>query len=1119
LHKSMKKLLILFFSLSCFAAPPIVIPGGNLPIDTDPSTNSFLFGVDLGDPPPNQTKRFPTSLFLGGGSGTNSGDVNIYATDYGIIDITGVTNSVAPILAAIAAAPTSGGTVILPGGIIRIDSTIEILNKPLVRLQGIGAEHALYSGVPTKGTVLKWGGVTNGIMMKVGATVASPRAVPGNGVSGIAFDANVLAAYGLQIISSWHGFYQDIHVHNAKTVGLLTTTIDLAATEDVQGCDFINISVTAVSTFAQSGIGIQCTSGAIGIGNTSGCKFSNIQIYHRDGIGWDFGDTDTLTGDQIMVNRYSLGGTGIGIVFQGSDTPGLGHTRHNALFNVQPVGGLTAKGTGLAQPSGPNWILYDFGNSAPTPVIETGAILYGTSTRGSIPVNDIYQKGRNAAGTDDINMWKVNSLNEVETDSQTRFSANVTIGNTRNISFSTSTGSKIGTGTTQKIGFWNAVPIDQQLQTTDLKIALTNIGIISAVSGATPLNLNGGTATGNFTISANNVALKGRNAANSADLDIIKLNALDEIELSGIWRLNNSGTFGDARNLVLGSSTGNKIGTAITQKLGLWNATPVVQQVQTTDLKVALTNIGIIGAASGATPLNLNGGDITANSFIGSGTTADSNIQLPDNDATHFATIQAHNTTLTNINIILPPQLFDGLMKVYVEGVTNFVITNAIAGVDYSTNFSGGGGVAGSIINPGPIASLATQIPEFSGTTGTNMIPSTNNLILWDATQATRSITANLSGANDPVLTFGNNSIAVSGALTLTPILANTTALTGNGYSVTGSGTTPGYIFTGTLNTSGNIDGAVQIKMTNTASGGSTYLFKILGGAAGATDLFRVNTGGAVVASSSFTGTSFISSGGPPSYTVSSAGGWGTTANGVVVWYDSGLTSFTSISLGPNDSSPNTGIIKAPSATGTDTTGGTVIVQAGASTGAGVPGKVQGQRSIVGTTGSSVNTYGTAFALGGVLNVNTTTTGNVGAGEDDLITYSIPAAQMSVNGDSIDFDMAGTFAATVNAKRLRVYFGATAIFDSTSLVLNGLAWRVHGKIIRTGAATQKATIEATVGGTLLSAVNSTITQYTTPGETLSGAVIIKATGSDDGGVPADNAVVQQISSVRYYTAP
>lgn len=39
----------------------------------------------------------------------------------------------------------------------------------------------------------------------------------------------------------------------------------------------------------------------------------------------------------------------------------------------------------------------------------------------------------------------------------------------------------------------------------------------------------------------------------------------------------NSLTFGEGRDIVAGTSTGTKIGTATSQKLGIWNATPIVQ--------------------------------------------------------------------------------------------------------------------------------------------------------------------------------------------------------------------------------------------------------------------------------------------------------------------------------------------------------------------------------------------------------------------------------------------------------------------------------------------------------------------------------------------------------------
>lgn len=45
-------------------------------------------------------------------------------------------------------------------------------------------------------------------------------------------------------------------------------------------------------------------------------------------------------------------------------------------------------------------------------------------------------------------------------------------------------------------------------------------------------------------------------------------------ELTGLGTL----TFADAKNIVFNTTTGTKIGTAVGQKIGFWNATPVVQQ-------------------------------------------------------------------------------------------------------------------------------------------------------------------------------------------------------------------------------------------------------------------------------------------------------------------------------------------------------------------------------------------------------------------------------------------------------------------------------------------------------------------------------------------------------------
>jgi len=47
--------------------------------------------------------------------------------------------------------------------------------------------------------------------------------------------------------------------------------------------------------------------------------------------------------------------------------------------------------------------------------------------------------------------------------------------------------------------------------------------------------------------------------------------------------LNGGATFGEGDNIAVGTSTGTKIGTATSQKIGFFNATPVVQQTNVAD--------------------------------------------------------------------------------------------------------------------------------------------------------------------------------------------------------------------------------------------------------------------------------------------------------------------------------------------------------------------------------------------------------------------------------------------------------------------------------------------------------------------------------------------------------
>lgn len=149
-------------------------------------------------------------------------------------------------------------------------------------------------------------------------------------------------------------------------------------------------------------------------------------------------------------------------------------------------------------------------------------------------------------------------------------------------------------------------------------------------------------------------------------------------------------------------------------------------------------------------------------------------------------------------------------------------------------------------------------------------------------------------------------------------------------------------------------------------------------------------------------------------------------------------------------------------------------------------------------------------SVGGTLSVNTTAVGNVGTGEDDLMSYSIAANSMSGTGHHVRFRAAGTIANTVNAKRLRVKYGATTIMDTGAAgipISTAISWVLTGSITRVGGTSQ--VVEA-----CLNTSNATLASYagvTTAAETLSGAVTLKLTGE----ATSNNDIVQNLMLVDW----
>ncbi len=201
------------------------------------------------------------------------------------------------------------------------------------------------------------------------------------------------------------------------------------------------------------------------------------------------------------------------------------------------------------------------------------------------------------------------------------FTGTVTFGDGVNLVVGSTSGTKLGTATTQKIGFYNGTPIVQPLGSDDVLASLVSLGLRAASSNP-PLNLGSGTLSAGTMQSPSGTSLT---VGTVGAADTLAINTAGAqrvlIGVAGGW------TFADTTNFIVGTTTGLKIGTATNQKVGFYNSTPVVQTTGATDVLAGLVTLGL-RAASSNPPLNLG---TTANLSAGNlylGTTVDSLVKL-----------------------------------------------------------------------------------------------------------------------------------------------------------------------------------------------------------------------------------------------------------------------------------------------------------------------------------------------------------------------------------------------------------------------------------------------------------------------------------------------------------
>lgn len=147
-----------------------------------------------------------------------------------------------------------------------------------------------------------------------------------------------------------------------------------------------------------------------------------------------------------------------------------------------------------------------------------------------------------------------------------------------------------------------------------------------------------------------------------------------------------------------------------------------------------------------------------------------------------------------------------------------------------------------------------------------------------------------------------------------------------------------------------------------------------------------------------------------------------------------------------------------------------------------------------------------------VLSSQTTAVGNVGAGVDNLMSYSLAASKLATNGGAVRIRGWGTAANNATAKNLLLKFGTASLLGTLALTASQVGkWYVEAVVTRTGVDTQdfSAVVIESVGTTLAAGRQAHLMGTATEDD--GAAIVIQFQG--EGG--ADNDVVQEGMIVEY----
>lgn len=161
---------------------------------------------------------------------------------------------------------------------------------------------------------------------------------------------------------------------------------------------------------------------------------------------------------------------------------------------------------------------------------------------------------------------------------------------------------------------------------------------------------------------------------------------------------------------------------------------------------------------------------------------------------------------------------------------------------------------------------------------------------------------------------------------------------------------------------------------------------------------------------------------------------------------------------------------------------------------------------------------GTIARVGGVIFDHFADAGNVGTGDDDLYSDTLPASTFNTNGDKVSAMYQGIFVgAAASTQRLRVYCAGTNIYDSGALAI-GVAtnnWTLRVEVIRESSSVLRCSVSVSTDFATLFPY-SAYTRIT--GLTLTNTQVLKVTGEAAGAGAANDQIVAKFGYVEWKSA-